>query len=124
MNEALNQLDALLSNSAAVLPQFPPNSRYNGVDTLTLSTPDGRSVAYVARRFIPGPENYTLVREHLVSQGDRLDLLASQYLGDPEQWWTLADANVTLRPDTLTETPGVTLRISTPAFVTVAGVSA
>ena len=35
MNEALRQLDALLSNAAAVSPRFPPNSRYNGLPTLT-----------------------------------------------------------------------------------------
>lgn len=116
MNEALRKLEALLSNAAAVPPRFPPNSRYNAVPTLTFTTPDGRTVAYVARRFIPGPENYTLMREHLVVQGERLDLLAAQYLGDPEQWWKLADANNALRPEALTETPGVTLRIAVPTF--------
>ncbi len=45
-------------------------------------------------------------------KGDRLDLLASQYLSDPEQWWKIADANPTLRPDYLTETPGLVLSIA------------
>jgi hypothetical protein len=116
MNEALRKLDALLSNAAAVPPRFPPNSRYNGIPTLTLATPDGRTVAYVGRRFIPGPENYTLLREYLVVQGDRLDSLASQFIGDPEQWWKLADANVAMRPEELTDTPGVTLRIAVPSL--------
>jgi hypothetical protein len=30
---------------------------------------------------------------HLVADGDRLDLLAFKYYGDPEQWWLIADAN-------------------------------
>ena len=112
MNEALRQLEALLSNSAAQQPRFPPNSRYNGLPTLTLILPDGRAVAYVARRFIPGPETYGVMREHRVVQGERLDLLAANYLADSEQWWKIADANVALVPATLTEQPGETLRIA------------
>jgi hypothetical protein len=112
VNEALRQLEALLSNAAAVPARFPPNSRYNGLPTLTHVFPDGRAVTYVTRRFIPGPENYLLAREHLVVQGDRLDLLASHYLADSEQWWKLADANVTLVPDALMDEAGATLRIA------------
>ncbi|MES1254387.1 MAG: LysM domain-containing protein [Acidobacteriota bacterium] len=114
MNEALRQLDALLSNAAAVPARFPPNSRYNGLPTLTHVFPDGRTVAYVTRRFIPGPEYYLLAREHLVVQGDRLDLLAARYLADPEQWWKIADANVALVPEELTDEVGARVRIAVP----------
>jgi hypothetical protein len=117
VNEALRQLDALLSNAAAVSPRFPPNSRYNGLPTLGHVFPDGRAVPYVARRFIPGPESYLAVREHLVVQGDRLDLLAAKYLADPEQWWKIADANVTLVPVALTDEIGERLRIAFPGAV-------
>lgn len=112
MNEALRQLDALLSNAAAVPARFPPNSRYNGLPTLTHVFPDGRAVAYVTRRFIPGPEYYLLAREHLVVQGDRLDLLAARHLADPEQWWKIADANVALVPEALTDETGETVAIA------------
>jgi hypothetical protein len=114
MNEAIRQLEALLSNAAAVPARFPPNSRYNGLPTLTHVFPDGRAVAYVTRRFIPAPESQLFVREHLVVQGDRLDLLASSYLADPELWWRIADANVTLVPTQLTDEAGDVLRVAFP----------
>lgn len=122
MNEALRQLEALLSNAAAVPARFPPNSRYNGLPTLTHVFPDGRVVTYVTRRFIPGSGSYLLAREHLLVQGDRLDLLASHYLSDPEQWWKLADANVTLVPEALTDEAGATLAIAVPGTTPGAGI--
>jgi hypothetical protein len=114
MNEALKQLEALLANANAQPPRFAPNSRYHGLPTLTHVLPNGRAVAYVARRFVPGPEAFAGDREHLVVQGDRLDLLASNYLGDAELWWRIADANVAMVPQSLTEAPGQLLRIAQP----------
>lgn len=32
-------------------------------------------------------------RIHLVVAGDRLDALADRYLGRPDLWWVIADAN-------------------------------
>ncbi|HEY3417208.1 MAG TPA: hypothetical protein VGM23_10020 [Armatimonadota bacterium] len=32
-------------------------------------------------------------RFHLVVEGDRIDLLAYQYLGDPTLWWVICDWN-------------------------------
>jgi hypothetical protein len=117
MNEALRQLEALLSNAAAAPARFPPNSRYNALPTLTHVFADGRAVAYVTRRFIPGPENYVAVREHLVVQGDRLDLLAARYLSDPEQWWKIADVNLALVPEQLTDEIGERLLLAFPGAV-------
>lgn len=37
------------------------------------------------------------VLEHLVSEGDRLDLLARHYYNDPRLWWRIPDANPDLR---------------------------
>jgi hypothetical protein len=106
-------LQALLSSGANSSP-FAPNSRYYGLPTAAFVLPGGRSVAYVLRRFIPPPQRYTLLQEHSVRQGDRLDNLAAQYLGDPEAFWRICDANAALRPDDLTETPGRWLRITLP----------
>ena len=36
------------------------------------------------------------------------------YLGDPEQFWRVCDANRAMRPDELTETIGRRLRITLP----------
>jgi nucleoid-associated protein YgaU len=48
--------------------------------------------------------------EHRVVAGDRLDLLAARYFGDPLQFWRIADANPAASPDELLE-PGRTLII-------------
>ena len=96
---------------------FPPSSRYHGIATATLVTPEGQRLVYLRRRFIPLPEQFAVLQEHTVSDGDRLDNLAAQYLGDPEQFWRLCDANGALRPEELTETVGRTLRITLPAGI-------
>lgn len=76
--------------------------------------PDGTSIAYLRRRFVPPPENFSLLNEHEVRAEDRLDNLAAAYLGDPLQYWRICDANRAIRPDELTETAGVRLRITMP----------
>jgi len=114
MNEALKQLETLLSNAGAGSKPFPPNSRYNGVATLTHVFPDGREVAYLTRRFIPPASRFSTLATHVVVDGDRLDNLSARYLGDPEQYWKLCDANGALRPDELVEAIGGTVRIALP----------
>ncbi len=93
---------------------FLPTSRYYGIDMATLKSKDGRTVAYVRRRFLPPPERFALVREHSVSEGERLDQIAAKYLSDPEAFWRIADANAAMRPEELTETIGRRLRITLP----------
>jgi hypothetical protein len=114
VNDALKQLDNLLANATAGSRPFPPNSRYNGIATLDHVLPDGREVNYLARRFVPPMERFTPFANHVVIAGDRLDTLAAKYLGDPEQYWKLCDANGALRPDELTEAIGRSLRIAMP----------
>ena len=94
--------------------RFPPNSRYHGVATATVVTLDGRSVVYLRRRFVPPPERFELLHEHVVKEADRLDNLAAIYLGDPKQFWRLCDANGAGRPDELTEETGRRLRVTLP----------
>ena len=93
---------------------FPATSRYHGVSFAQLSTADGRTVVYLRRRFVPPPERFALLQEHAVTSADRLDNLAARYLGDPEQFWRLCDANGAIRPDELVETTGRRLRITLP----------
>ena len=113
MNEALKTLETLLRNAAAGTPPFPPNSRYQATGVAVYARPDGRSVAYLRRRFVPPPERFATVGEHTVREGERVDHLAARFFGDPELFWRLADANVALRPRAL-ETPGRRLRITLP----------
>jgi hypothetical protein len=49
-----------------------------------------------------------------VAAGDRLDLIAFRFLGDPGQWWQIADANPAADPCELTATPGEKIRIALP----------
>lgn len=98
---------------------FPPDSRYCGIGTLQYSAPNGQTIPYLARRFVPQPgaPNYSTVAKHSVRQGDRLDLIAANYLGDPLMFWLLCDANGAIRPDELTATPGRVLNITAPQGV-------
>jgi hypothetical protein len=58
-----------------------------------------------------------LLQEHVVTEGDRLDNIAAKYLGDPEQFWRVCDANGAMLPDELIETIGRRLRITLPEGV-------
>jgi nucleoid-associated protein YgaU len=95
-------------------PAVPPNSRYAGVPVATTRTRDGVEVRYFRRRFLPAPEASRTVVEHVVAPGDRLDLLAERYYGDPLLAWRIADANGAQDPAALTATPGRVLRITPP----------
>jgi hypothetical protein len=95
------------------MTQFAPNSRYAGIETARFSRPDGETVVYLRRRFVPPPERFDLLFEHIVLAGERLDTIASQSLGDPELFWLLCDANRAMRPADLLE-PGRALRITMP----------
>jgi len=93
---------------------FPPTSRYFGIETTTIETLDGKSYAYLRRRFVPPPERFTMLQEHVVVQGDRIDNVTARYLGDPLQFWRVCDANRAMRPEELTEEQGRRLRITLP----------
>jgi hypothetical protein len=93
---------------------FSPTSRYYGIETTKLETPEGRVVAYLRRRFVPSPERFELLQEHVVTQDERLDNITARYLGDPEQFWRVCDGNGAMRPDELTEIIGRRLRITLP----------
>ncbi|HZY34748.1 MAG TPA: LysM domain-containing protein [Rhodanobacter sp.] len=93
---------------------FPPASRYALTPTASFVRADGTPVTYLKRRFVPAPENLALLQWHQVVQGERLDNITTKYLGDPEQFWRLCDANRALRPQELTETIGRKLRITLP----------
>lgn len=93
---------------------FPPTSRYALTPTTTWVRADGTMLTYLQRRFVPAPENFALLQWHRVLQHERLDNITARYLGDPEQFWRLCDANGALRPEELTETIGKSLRITLP----------
>jgi len=93
---------------------FPITSRYYGLDTATRELADGRTIIYVQRRFVPPADRFELLQEHTVIEGERLDNITAQHLGDPEQFWRVCDANNAIRPTELTDTPGRRIRITLP----------
>lgn len=93
---------------------FPPSSRYHGIETARLELANNGTVVYLRRRFVPPSERFSLQQEHVVVQGDRLDNITAHYLGDPEQFWQICDANGTIHPDELTEGIGSQIRITLP----------
>jgi hypothetical protein len=82
---------------------FTPLSRYANVEIAQWIAPDGRVIPYVRRRFLPSLSAEPYV-EHEVNEGDRLDNITAQYLGDPEQYWRICDVNTEMKPDQLTAT--------------------
>jgi hypothetical protein len=80
---------------------FPVTSRYYGIDIATFDLSDGRTVSYLRRRFLPDGNKAIVLAEHTVTQGERLDNVTARYLGDPEQFWLVCDANNAMRPDDL-----------------------
>jgi hypothetical protein len=93
---------------------FPANSRYQSIETMRVTLPNGTEVTCLKRRFIPPPERLASWQTHQVVEGDRLDNLAGRYLGDAEQFWRICDANRAMRPDELVETMGRRLHIALP----------
>jgi hypothetical protein len=95
---------------------FDHTSRYYELDTITLHTPGGRHLSYKRRRFLPQAETLSRVLEVRVKEGDRLDTLAANFLGDPEQYWQICDANNAMNPFELTAEIGRTLYIAQTQF--------
>ena len=107
-------LQALLQQTGVSTPAFPSASRYHQTPLASLTMPDGTQAAYLKRRFLPPPENFSLLQEHTVTEGERLEHIAAKYLGDPEQFWRLCDANGAVRPNELLEPIGRRIRITLP----------
>lgn len=110
-------MQALFQFAGLQTSLFSPNSRYWGIATETLNQPNGATVSYIGRRFVPQPGQLAQVQQRTVVQGDRLDILASQYFADPTLFWRICDANGALRPEDVVASPGTVLRICLPAGI-------
>lgn len=95
---------------------FDPTSRYYKIPVKSISILDcegrPREIRYVKRRFIPPAEEMTFLLEHTVTEGDRIDVIAARYIGDPTQFWRICDANGAMRPEELTEKIGQRIKIA------------
>ena len=115
---AIDPIQALLAQTSLQRNLFTATSRYFGTATSALTRADGVVVVYLKRRFLPAPERFQLIQEHAVIQGERLDTIAATFLGDPEHFWRLADANRAMKPEALVQTVGRRLRITLPEGIT------
>jgi hypothetical protein len=78
---------------------FAPNSRYAGAGTYHVTLPDG-SVVTVTR--IPQPTARKPIGWYRRGEGERLDVIAFQFLEDATMAWALCDVNDAMAPDALT----------------------
>ncbi|SCK08579.1 hypothetical protein [Streptomyces sp. WMMB 322] len=93
---------------------YASDSRYHDAEIGVHRMPDGTEVRYTKRRLLPplpGQGDEDDLATHTVSAGERPDLLAQRYFGDPGQWWRIADANPVFDPAELTEEPGTEIDI-------------
>jgi hypothetical protein len=102
------------ADAMAPASQYPRTSRYYDTKVNTFTAPDGTQIPYLARRLLPGPASFTAISEYTLVAGDRPDLIAFRVLGEPGQWWQVADANQVFDPRELTATPGRKIRITLP----------
>ena len=80
-------LERILQQTGVRNSYFSPTSRYFGLEVKILETKEHKTKVFVKRRFIAQPEQFYVLQEHSVNQGERLDNIAHEYLGDPEQFW-------------------------------------
>ena len=110
----IDTLSALLSAGAIPQTSYAPDSRYYGLAPSTYVTAGGETIRYTSRRFIPQPAAFATISVHSVVQGERIDVMATQFFGDPLLYWRLCDANLAVRPDDL-ETTGFLLQVTLAA---------
>lgn len=96
-------------------------SRYDGVEVASVLVPDGaggvRDVPYLAARTPQDPATVLPLAWHRVAGDDRIDLVADRYLGDPQAWWRICDANAAMDPAALAgpANEGAVIVIGVPA---------
>ncbi|MEU0897296.1 hypothetical protein [Streptomyces massasporeus] len=91
---------------------YPRTSRYHDAEIGVHRQADGTEVRYTKRRLLPPLDGTAQdAVPHAVGAGERPDLLAQRYFGDPGQWWQIADANPVLDPRELTDEAGSVIGI-------------
>ena len=111
---SVQDMSLLLQQIGAQPSYFPLSSRYRNIALASMEGSNGESIVYLKRRFIPQADNFSLLQEYIVHEADRLDNITSQFIGDPERFWQICDANNVLEPAELTEQPGNIIRITLP----------
>jgi hypothetical protein len=102
-----NALESMLQQIGMSTSSFPPGSRYYGIAQAEMETAKGERIAYLRRRIIPLAEPTEEAQVYTVSEGERLDNIAAAHIGDPEQFWQIADFNNAMKPEELTGEAGL-----------------
>ena len=92
---------------------FPPTSRYYSIPLGSLTRADGEQTPYLTRRFLPPSGRFAFLHAHLVTAGERMDLIAGGEFSDAEGYWRICDANDAMKPEDLAAV-GRSLRITLP----------
>ena len=79
---------------------FESKSRYAKLSTYTVPDRRGRQVAVVP---VPPAPGDPLLGIHVLRQGERIDHLATRYLGDPAGFWRIAERNNVMLAEALAE---------------------
>jgi hypothetical protein len=107
----MDLFQALIDSANLPSHNLPVSSRYHPLKTAMMEGIDGEPIIYLRRRFIPPAGHYSIQQQHTVTDGERLDTITAHYMGDPEQFWQVADANQAMKPEELTEETGRKLKI-------------
>jgi hypothetical protein len=91
-----------------------PDGRYAKSALLYLTGPDGKAVAYLARRFLPDPDTLTIAGSVPMDPGERIDLFAARVLGVSTAWWRVADARRLIDPGDLENPQLQVLKVPLP----------
>jgi hypothetical protein len=107
-------ISALMQQFGQQPSYFGVSSRYYTIPLASLTDKNGNSVPYIKRRFVPQADSFATLQLYTTKPNDRLDNIAYQFIGDPQKFWQICDANNALEPNELTEEPGDTIRITLP----------
>src|SRR5664279_2137900 len=107
-------ISALMQQLGQQPSYFAVSSRYYTIPLSSLTDKNGELVPYIKRRFVPPADSFTTLQLYTVKPGDRLDNITYQFIGDPQKFWQICDANNAMEPNELTEEPGNTIRITLP----------
>jgi hypothetical protein len=92
-----------------------PTSRFAELPLLDVTASDGTRRHVIALR-IPRPRLGTPIGRHVLHEGEGVDLVARELLGDEGLWWRLLDANPLIHPFDLE--PGDALDVPAPGGAT------
>jgi hypothetical protein len=87
---------------------FFKGSRYENVETDSITNAQGQVIRFKKVRFIPDTPAQAAV---VVNQGERLDHIAQRVYQDPEIFWRICDANFALSPPDLVAESGRILKV-------------